>query len=252
MKIHLKTFCTMLFCLTLLPAGAQPGPKQAGDRTGSDGPTIGNPSSKLFGSNVSYSATMEMQTDKAKPILTKVFADHGKLRHEIDMAENIGSQLPPEITAQLRSSGMGKQILLWLPEKNGFYQIQPAVQGYLELPMPSGKTLTESDYQMETMQLGKETLDGHPCVKNKAVVTDPQGRKNEFIVWNATDLNNFPIKIQTTTSLRESQITLYRNIKLAKPDPNLFDLPAGYRKYPDIGTMMQDIMMKQLSGGMGR
>ncbi len=83
------------------------------------------------------------------------------------------------------------------------------------------------------------------------MVTDPQNRKNEFLVWNATGLQNFPVKIQTTNWLEESQTTIYRNIKLGKPDPKLFELPAGYRKYPDLASMMQDVMMKGLSGGMG-
>ena len=153
------------------------------------------------------------------------------------------------MAAQMRKSGLGTQILLWLPEKH--YQIQPGTRGYVELPFSAGKSLTASDYKLEMTELGKESLEGQVCVKNKAVVTDPQNRKREFLVWNATGLNNFPLKIQTTTSLGESQTTLYRNVKLAKPDSKLFELPAGYRKYPDLGAMMQDVMMKQLSGGLG-
>ena len=38
-------------------------------------------------------------------------------------------------------------------------------------------------------------MSGHPCVENKVVVTDAKGATNEFTVWNATDLKNFPVKI---------------------------------------------------------
>ena len=34
--------------------------------------------------------------------------------------------------------------------------------------------------------MGMKTLDGHPCVKNKVVVTDKEGIKHEWMVWNAT------------------------------------------------------------------
>lgn len=229
----------MLLCLASLPviAGAEP--------------IIGSPSDKLFGSNVSYSATMELQTAKAKPVVTMIFVDEGKFRSEMDMAKTIGKQLPPELAAQMRNSGLGKQVLLWLPEKNGFYQIQASVQGYIEMPFPKGKNLTAADYTIELTELGRETIDGHPCVKNQAVVTDPEDRKKEFIVWSATDLNDFPVKIQATTSLGETQTKLYRNIKLAKPDPKLFTIPAGYRKYSDVGAMTQAMMMKQMAGGAG-
>jgi hypothetical protein len=101
---------------------------------------------------------------------------------------------------------------------------------------------------MELTALGKETLDGHACIRNKTVITDSQGHQKEYTVWNATDLNQFPVKIQTTNSLGESETTFYRNIKLAKPDAKLFELPAGYRKYTDLGAMMQDIMTKQMQG----
>lgn len=226
----------MLLCLASLPviAGAEP--------------TIGSPSDKLFGSNVSYSATMELKTGKAKPVTTKVFVDEGKICHEIDMAATLAKQLPPELAAQMKNSGMGKQTHLWLPEQNSFYQIQSSVRGYIEMPMPKAKALTASDYSIETTELGRETIEGHPCIKNKTVVADPEDRKKEFIVWNATDLNDFPVKIQTATSLGESQTTTYRNIKLAKPDPKLFALPAGYKKYSDVGAMTQAMMTKQMAG----
>jgi outer membrane lipoprotein-sorting protein len=241
MKNNLKTVSAAVACLILAPGGAW---------AAGAGPTIGSPSDKLFGSNVSYSATMEVQTPKERPVVTRVFVDQGKVRHELDMAGHLASQLPPGVAAQMHNSGLGKQILLWLPEENGYYQIQPGTRGYLEMPMPAGKSLAEADYKLETTELGKEAVNGQACAKTKAVVTDPQNRKREFVVWFATDLNNFPIKIQTTTALGESQTTLYRDVKLAKPDAKLFELPAGYRKYSDIGAMMQDIMAKQLSAGM--
>ena len=63
---------------------------------------------------------------------------------------------------------------------------------------------TNGDYKVETTEIGKETLDGHPCVKNKYVVTDNEGVKHESTVWNATDLKNFPVKIQTTEAATKS------------------------------------------------
>jgi len=43
---------------------------------------------------------------------------------------------------------------------------------------------------------------GRPsCVKNKVIVTDDKGDKHESTVWNATDLKNFPVKIETTNAI---------------------------------------------------
>jgi hypothetical protein len=239
MNNYWKTLCAALLAVASLSTNAQ------------SGATINSPSEKLFGSNVSYSATMEMQTGREKPVITKVFAHQGKSRMEMDMAKMLGSALPPEMMAEMRKSGMDKFILLYLPEKKAIYQIQPSIRGYLETSFPQDATLETRESQIESTVLGAETVEGHPCQKNKTIVTDPKGKKHEFVVWNATDLNNFPVKIESTT-LGKPQTTVYRNIKLAAPDAKLFELPTGYRKYRDIGTMMQEMMTKHLSAGIGQ
>jgi len=65
-------------------------------------------------------------------------------------------------------------------------------------------------------------------VKNKAVVTDDQGNKTESILWNATDLKNFPVKIETTRDGHKSTM-LFRDVKLGKPDASQFEPPAVTR-----------------------
>ena len=65
---------------------------------------------------------------------------------------------------------------------------------------------------METTELGKDTVDGHPCVKNKVIVTDNEGSKHESTVWNATDLKNFPVKIETDRTGRQTMTMLFKNV----------------------------------------
>ena len=91
---------------------------------------------------------------------------------------------------------------------------------------------------MELTELGKETVAGHPCVENKVIVTDAKGGTNEFTVWNATDLKNFPVKI--VQAEQGSEITmLFKNVALTKPAASVFDVPASYTRYDDMQTMMQ-------------
>ena len=69
-------------------------------------------------------------------------------------------------------------------------------------------------------------------MKNRTVVADAEGNKHESTVWNATDLNKFPVKIETTES--GSLLTMqYKNIKLQKPEASLFEPPADFanRRY---------------------
>ena len=77
--------------------------------------------------------------------------------------------------------------------------------------------LAPADFKVETTELGKETVDGHPCVKNKVVVTDKESKQHESTVWNATDLKNFPVKIETGRERRHFDHA-FKNISLTKPD----------------------------------
>jgi hypothetical protein len=103
---------------------------------------------------------------------------------------------------------------------------------------------------METTELAKETVDGHACVKNKVVVTDEKGEKHESTTWNATDLKDFPIKIETTEQGTPMTMS-FKNVKLAKPQASQFEPPAGFKKYDNFMTMMQEEMSKRMGGGAG-
>ena len=79
------------------------------------------------------------------------------------------------------------------------------LKGYVEMPSQNPEiSKPESDFKLEMTELGKETVDGHPCVKSKATVTDKDGKKYESLVWNATDMKNFPVKIETTAGPRRA------------------------------------------------
>ncbi len=87
-------------------------------------------------------------------------------------------------------------------------------------------------------------------MENKVLVSTDKGATNEFTVWNATDLKNFPVKI--IHAEKNTEITMiFKDVTLTKPAATAFDLPAGYTHYDDMQTMMQTEMMKKMSGGMG-
>src|SRR5207248_1768042 len=96
------------------------------------------------------------------------------------------------------------------------YLVYPGLESYAVSPTAAVAGAPE-DFKVETTELGKETVDGHPCIKNKAVVTDKQGAKHESTLWNATDLKSFPIKIVTTENGNTATMS-FKNISFAKPD----------------------------------
>jgi hypothetical protein len=101
-------------------------------------------------------------------------------------------------------------------------------------------------------EIGKETVEGQACVKNRTVVTDETGKKQEFTTWNATALKDFPIRTETVQD-GNTVTSTFKDIKLTKPDASEFAAPSGFQRYPGMMEMLQAEMMKRMGGmeGMG-
>jgi len=234
-------------------APAQLGPRAAG-MGGPKGPQLSGAMTKLFGEHTGFSATLEMQTRLTNNPQTVVVPGklaflEGKSRFEMDFTQAKGTGMRPEQAAQAKAMGMGEMIIISRPDKKLSYLVYPGFQSHVEQPLSEKEAGgAEAKYGIETAELGKETVDGHPCVKNKVTVTDEQGRKYESTVWNATDLKNFPVKIESAQD--SNPVTMsFKDIKLAKPDSGLFEPPAGSTKYADMMTMMREGMMKRMGAG---
>ena len=249
MKNLVKTFVAMSFCLAVVPVYAQMGGGMGQPR----GPRLDGSMAKLFGKNSAYTATLEMTTKTPKSItmLGKLAFDAGKSRFEMDMGEAKGGAMPPEAATQMKAMGMDKMIIIGRPDKKIAYMVYPGLNAYAETSsqdQDAGKI--ESDYKLEVTKQGEETVDGHPCVKNKAVVTDNNGGKHESMIWNATDLKEFPVKIETTEN-GNTMTMLFKNVKLSKPSASQFEPPTGMKRYDNPMALMQEEMMKRMGGAMG-
>lgn len=217
------------------------------------GPNFSAAVSKLFGGNQSFSATMELQTTDpqkgdAVTMPGKITFDSGKSRFEMDMTQLKSSRLSPAEAAQMKQMGIETIVTIGRPDKKISYLVYPGLQSYVETPMQDAEpSAMPGDFKMQTTELGKETVDGHPCVKNQVVVTDKQSNTNEFITWNATDLKNFPIKFQVVGEGKPATMS-FKDVSFVKPDAAQFEPPSGYTKYDSMMGMMQGQIMKQMGG----
>jgi hypothetical protein len=238
-----SSLVSAILCLGLFPAIAQVGGAPRG-------PLLGGATGKLFGDNQTFSATMELQTSDSngKTVLPgKLSFDTGKSRFDVNLADMQGGRIPPDAIAQIKSMGMDQIITIARPDKHIAYIIYPGMLSYVESDLPDSAASTTNDYKVETVAIGQETVDGHPCEKNKVTVTDKDGKHHESIVWDATDLKKFPMEIQTADG--GSKVTmLFRNVSLAKPDAALFDAPPAYAKYDNVQTLIQQQVMKHMNG----
>jgi hypothetical protein len=244
-KILLLT--TALVSLGLAPAFAQMG------RAG--GPNFGGAMDKLFGANQSFSARISFESigadSNTMTMPGKMSFDTGKSRFEMNMSEMQSSQMPAGASVQLKAMGMDRVISISRPDLKLGYLVYPGLNSYAEMASQDPSVATnQDDYKVENTEVGKETVDGHDCVKNQVVVTDKAGNTHNYQVWRAGDLNEFPVKIVTNEG--GSAVTIeFKEISLTKPAASLFEAPSGYTKYDNAQTMMQTEMMKRMGGGAG-
>ena len=248
-KSLLITLAIVLFT-TLLPAHAQPGGRGMGGPP--RGPRLGAASTKLFGEHTGFSATMEMQADDGSGQKVTVPGElaflEGKSRFAMDMTRIQGGRMPPGAAEQMKAMGMGEMLSITRPDQKKMYLVYPGLESYAEMALDEKELPSDAaKFKVETSELGKETIDGHPCVKNKVIVSDDKN-KHEFTTWNATDLKKFPIKIVGSEDGRSMEM-MFKNVKLEKPTAGQFDPPTKFTKYDNVGTMMQEAIMKRMGGG---
>jgi hypothetical protein len=251
MKKIFALFAGTILIFSLLSARAQFGSPAAG----AHGPSFGGSFGKLFGDNQTFSATLSLETTTptgdAITMPGKISYDSGKSRFEFNMSSVQGTKMPPEAAAQMKSMGLDQMVSISRPDLKMAYVIYPGMNAYAESALGDSASTNLSDVQMKTTAEGKETVDGHDCTKNIVTVTDKEGNTNSFIVWNATDLKNFPVKIVTQNPEQNSTM-LFKNISFSKPSANSFDAPSTYTKYDDVRTLMQSEIMKKMGkGGFG-
>jgi len=209
--------------------------------------------SKLFGEHKAFSADMDMEmtqpgTTEALFTPGKISYLDGKSRMEIDLSRAKGPQLPAGMAEQLKAMGMGQMTMISEEGKGSSYIVYPTLQAYATIPTPDSKAADDSKIKMDSTELGKETIDGQACVKNKVIITEGDGTKSEATVWNATELKKFPVRIETAKDGTKVRMS-FKNVKLEKPDTKLFDAPAGYKKYDSVQGMLQEAIMKSIQGG---
>ena len=214
------------------------------------GPSFSGSMAKLFGQNTAFSSTVDVQITtpqgQTMSMPGNLAFDSGNSRFEISLSDAKGTQMQPGTAEHMKAMGMDTTIMITRPDKQTSYLVYPGLSAYVESPIQDPDAAKpNSAFKMDSTELGKETIDGHPCVKSKVVVTDDAGKTHESTVWNATDLKNFPVKIESTEQAH-TMTMLFKNIKTSKPEAALFEPPTDDKKYDNLSALMQAEMMKKM------
>jgi len=206
---------------------------------------------KCFGNVTAFSAKCEVRVldrnDKEKFSAPAEFALlDGKFRMELDFTQVKGQGIQQEQAAMMKQMGMDKLVSITRPDRKMTTVVYPGMQACLNSPMTKEQTdAVDESAKVEKTEQGKETVDGHPCVKNKVVVTDSKGQTSEAFVWNATDMKDFPVQVQVKEK-NNTVIMLYKDVKLAKPAADKFEVPAAYTTYNNMQEFSAGMMQKMM------
>lgn len=212
---------------------------------------------KLFGNNTAFASKAEMhvldnKTKKETDTMPMNFALlDGRWRMDIDVNQIKSSEMPQDLLPSLKQMGMDQMTVIMRPDQKIILSCYPRMKSYVETPMTSKEEATAAKaYKIDKTRLGKETIDGHPCEKNKVVLTDSSDKKGEkyvATVWNATDLKDFPVQMQIVDQ-GSTVLMKFKDVKLGNPGATRFEAPAGMTKYTDPTKLLQEATAKMTGG----
>jgi hypothetical protein len=190
---------------------------------------------KLFGTNSAFTAKVETQViDPYQQPVVRMPMDfaalNGKVRLDINLAQVQSKDFPAATLAQLKQAGWDRLVSVFRPDKKTNYIIYPGVQSYQEVALVKGEAdAFEKGLKLEKNSLGKDTVDGHPCVKNKVIISNGKAPVFEALTWNATDLKDFPLRIEIKEKVNTVRMH-FSQVRFVKPDAKQFEIPAGYSR----------------------
>jgi hypothetical protein len=234
---------TLLF-LTTLGARAQMG----------GAPGINAALPLLFGDHKAFSAKASIRVlDKDSRETMRCPMDFAlldnKVRVDIDITQMKGKMVEGQDLSGLKQMGMEKLSSVFRPDRKEIVIIYPGLEACMVNPLPAEDlTALEKPPKITRTDMGKETIDGHSCSKIRLTMTDAGKHQTEAFVWEASDLNNFPVQIQTTEKT-DTLIMRFSNVKTDKPDATRFEMPKGYKKYSSPQEMMQGAAAKLMGAG---
>lgn len=197
---------------------------------------------------VSFSATLEYTMRdvggvELSRIVTYVAMLDGKMRWETVDAFPKHTKTATDATAKVRQQMSTGNIYILIPDKRTSYFIYPGIRSYIATTRERSAIKKPG---MEQIELGKETVDGHPCVKTKLIMPpSPMGERLEMIGWLATDLNRFPLRMEMENSSNGTTMTArLKALDMATPAASLFEPPADFMCFGSSKEMMTNAVQR--------
>lgn len=164
----------------------------------------------VFAASPEFSADMIMTDAKGKVTTGKIYMKgYEKIRQE------------------LKNNGDVAVTIMRLDRKVS-WTLMPENQ-YMEVQFTFDPNQLNTEYEYEMKTVGSETVNGYSCKVVEYVYKDK--KLGSLVQWIADDLG-FAVKTQTKNARGQVQSTVeYKNIVVGKQPDELFEIPAGYKKF---------------------
>ncbi|HEX3801137.1 MAG TPA: hypothetical protein VH413_20770 [Verrucomicrobiae bacterium] len=131
---------------------------------------------------------------------------------------------------------------LWdVKEETGFV-LSEALQGYA--PIASPTHVTRVQMMSQTAGAPGEVVNGHPGHEVEVAVTCDDGTTTTFAVWQASDVNAFPVRIRTVKSPVMFTLDLMA-MRSEDLERKLFLPPEGFTKYASADSMVGELFARK-------
>lgn len=208
--------------------------------------------SEFFTDSRDYSAHAELilpGRTRGDSIPMGLAVSEGRMRWQVDFSRVRSAHFPPERIAMLRQMNLDSAIL-WLKPGEDLKVALPRLKAWAQTPSPKLYQIENkaADKQggLKKTAVGRETIDGHPCIKYMLTVPAENNPNQVALTWEATDLDNLPIKILVKTDDKVHGFQL-RNVKLGKVDDRHFQPPAEFAKKASLTALLQEGVMRSLT-----
>ena len=125
-------------------------------------------------------------------------------------------------------SGDDVSVTILRLDKKVSWTLMPEKQ-YMEVAFNFDPNQLNPDFAYEMKTIGNETVNGYSCHVVENVYKDK--KLGSLVQWIADDLG-FAVKTQTKNARGKVESTVeYKNIAVGPQPDNLFEIPAGYKKF---------------------
>lgn len=137
---------------------------------------------------------------------------------------------PKKIRMEMRDQGSDdKSIIITRLDKEVVWMLMTSEEMYMEMSLDNEKQnplIQGPGDIIKRERIGKDTIDGHPTIKEKVTFRKDDGKKDSIYSWTATDLG-WPVKAE---AIDGSWSYTFKDIKKGRQDPELFEVPKGYKR----------------------